>query len=117
MNENISLTATIFITDKCNLACKYCYEENKQYQTIKKEYIDKFIDLIYTEPQYSKRKYIILDFIGGEALLEWPLMEYAMTRFLAKGRELHHPWITKHRFTFFIRPTEHSLENPLYETS
>ena len=36
MNENISLTATIFITDRCNLACKYCYEENKQYQTIKK---------------------------------------------------------------------------------
>lgn len=101
MNENISLTATIFITDKCNLACKYCYEENKQYQTIKKEYIDKFIDLLYTEPQYSKRKYIVLDFIGGEALLEWSLMEYAMTRFLEKGRELHHPWVTEHRFTFF----------------
>lgn len=101
MNENISLTATIFITDKCNLACKYCYEENKQYQTIKKEYIDKFIDLIYTEPQYSKRKCIVLDFIGGEALLEWPLMEYAMTRFLEKGRELHHPWVTQRRFTFF----------------
>ena len=101
MNENISITATIFITDKCNLACKYCYEENKQYQTIKKEYIDKFIDLLYTEPQYSKRKYIVLDFIGGEALLEWSLMEYAMTRFLEKGRELHHPWVTEHRFTFF----------------
>ena len=101
MNENISLTATIFITDKCNLACKYCYEENKQYQTIKKEYIDKFIDLIYTEPQYSKRKYIVLDFIGGEALLEWQLMEYAMTKFLEKGRELHHPWVTEYRFTFF----------------
>lgn len=101
MNENISLTATIFITDKCNLACKYCYEENKQYQTIKKEYIDKFIDLIYTEPQYSKRKYIILDFIGGEALLEWQLMEYAMTKFLEKGQELHHPWVTERRFTFF----------------
>lgn len=101
MNENISLTATIFITDKCNLACKYCYEENKQYQTTKKEYIDKFIDLIYTEPQYSKRKYIILDFIGGEALLEWKLMEYAMTKFLEKGRELHHPWVTEHRFIFF----------------
>ena len=101
MNENISITATIFITDKCNLACKYCYEENKQYQTIKKEYIDKFIDLLYTEPKYSKRKYIVLDFIGGEALLEWSLMEYAMTRFLEKGRELHHPWVTEHRFTFF----------------
>ena len=56
MNENISITATIFITDKCNLACKYCYEENKQYQTIKKEYIDKFIDLLYTISIHAPRR-------------------------------------------------------------
>lgn len=101
MDENISLTATVFITDKCNLACKYCYEENKQYQTTKKAYIDKFVDLLYTEPKYCNRKYIVVDFIGGEALLEWPLMEYAMNKFLEKGNELFHPWVTEKRFTFF----------------
>lgn len=97
----LPLTATIFITDKCNLACKYCYEENKQFKTNKKEYIDKFINLLYTDPQYKDRESIILDFIGGEALIEWPLMEYAMKTFLNKGRELNHHWVVDKRFIFF----------------
>lgn len=96
-----TLTATIFITDKCNLACKYCYEKNKQFQTIKKEYIDKFIDLLYTSPMYCNRDNIILDFIGGEALLEWQLIEYSIQKFLEKGKELKHSWVINHKYVFF----------------
>ena len=112
MNDNMALTATIFITDKCNLACKYCYEENKQYKTIKAEYIDRFIDLLYHEPRYCNRKQIVLDFIGGEALLEWQLMEHAMNRFIEVGKNLHHPWITENRFIFFNTSNGTLFDNP-----
>lgn len=101
MKRSIPLTATIFITDKCNLACKYCYEANKQYNKNTVDNIDKFIDILYSDKRYSKFDSIILDFIGGEALLETDLMAHAINKFVEVGTRLKHPWITEHRFQCF----------------
>lgn len=84
-----TLTATIFITDKCNLACKYCYETNKQFTIIRKEYIDKFLALCFYSNSFENYDSIILDFIGGEAILEWKLMEYAMILFTKLNNSTH----------------------------
>lgn len=97
----MGLTATIFVTDKCNLACKYCYEANKQYQTNTVENIDKFINLLYTNEMYSKFDSIVFDFIGGEALLETDLMAHAIDKFIETGKRLNHPWITQGKYQCF----------------
>lgn len=110
--ENMPLTATIFVTDKCNLACKYCYEENKQFQTTTKENIYDFIHFLFEDPQYSKRPYLILDFIGGEALLEWPLMEYGIKLFLSEGKRRKHPWVINHRFSLSTCTNGTLFSNP-----
>lgn len=55
----------IHLTDKCNLRCKYCYE-NKKEKDIKIEYIKDLID--YETDQ--KNKYSVISFYGGEPLLK-----------------------------------------------
>ena len=55
----------IHLTDKCNLRCKYCYE-NKKESDIPFEYIKDLID--YELEQ--KNKYSIINFYGGEPLLK-----------------------------------------------
>lgn len=107
-----ALTATVFITDKCNLACKYCYEENKEFKTNTKENIEKFIRFLYEDENYASRKRIIFDFIGGEALLEWPLMEYAMRRFVEEGRARNHPWVAERKFIFTVTTNGTLFGNP-----
>lgn len=97
---SIALTATILVTDRCNLACKYCYEEDKQFETTKKEYIDKFIEMLYSDEYYSSFEQVILEFIGGEALLEYELVGYAMSKFMEVGREYNHHWIKEGNHVF-----------------
>lgn len=54
----------IHLTDKCNLRCKYCYE-NKKEKDIDFEYIKNLVDYEIAQ----KNKYSIISFYGGEPLL------------------------------------------------
>jgi uncharacterized protein len=96
-----TLSTTIFLTDKCNLACSYCYEPNKEYKTISRDDIVKFIKLLFDTPAYSSRKKIQLDFIGGEPLLEPDLIDFSIECFFAEGKRRNHPWIQCENFTIF----------------
>ena len=104
-----TLTATIFVTDTCNLACKYCYEKDKKSNENTKSNIDRFLNLIMTDKHFDKFDSLILDFIGGEALLKFPLMEYAMTEFLVKGKQLNHRFLKD--FKFFTSTNGTLFEN------
>lgn len=104
-----SLTATIFITDKCNLACKYCYEKDKATNINNTRNIDKFLNLILTNKRFSEFDSIVIDFIGGEALLEYSLMEYAMEAFIMKCKSLNHKFLKN--FTFFVSTNGTLFEN------
>ena len=95
-----TLTATIFITDKCNLACKYCYEKDKATNVNTEKNIDRFLNLILTNKRFESYDSIIVDFIGGEALLEYPLMEYAMESFIMKCKSMNHKFLKA--FAFFV---------------
>ena len=63
-------TITFIVTSDCNLRCKYCYvvakENNKRmhFSTAKK-----FIDYLMSD-KLNRSKKVVLDFIGGEPLLE-----------------------------------------------
>lgn len=59
----------IHLTQRCNLRCKYCYE-NKNEKEISFENIQKLIDNEIKE----KRDYVVLTFYGGEPLLRKDLI-------------------------------------------
>ena len=76
------ITSYIFLTDECNLNCKYCFEEKpKEYHNITKEDADEIAEIISrnaskrTYKEGGERPYQIF-FYGGEPLLKSEVMFY-----------------------------------------
>lgn len=99
----ISKVVTFQVTDACNLACTYCYQINKGTRKMSMEVAKKYIDLLLTGDKgfdnyvgIEHTPGIVLDFIGGEPLLEVELMDQIIDYFRAKALELNHPWAEKY---------------------
>lgn len=89
------LTVTINTTEDCNMRCKYCYEISKRKKSINYEKCKKFIDLIITDENYLKfdanermadcwKHGLILDFIGGDALMNVDICDKVLTYLIYK---------------------------------
>lgn len=73
---------TFQVTNQCNLRCDYCYEHHKGPESMSLETGKRIVDLLirmWEEDKpggfiSKKTKTVILDFIGGEPLLEAPLI-------------------------------------------
>ena len=127
--EEKGLNVTINTTEDCNMRCKYCYEINKRAHSIPFEYCKKFIDLIIDDddpcgfdlcPDESGahrnlyQEGILLDFIGGDALMDVDVVDKTMTYFINKlmiSKSKHAQiWRNHYRFslssngTLFTRP-------------
>lgn len=101
-DENVRLLArnvTFQVTDTCNLACSYCYQINKGTRKMSFEIAKKFIDLIlsgekgfseYVNPKTSPA--LILEFIGGEPMLEVNLIDKIIEYFQQQALALESPW-------------------------
>ena len=63
------LEATFQVTEACTLACSYCYQGSKSPKIMTLDTAKKYIDTIFNEFKDNKLA-IILDFIGGEPLLQ-----------------------------------------------
>lgn len=91
-------TVTYQVTDRCSLMCSYCYQHNKGKRSMSFETAKKFTDLLFDEEKNNgyitleKSPFIILDFIGGEPLLEIELIDKIVDYFLDKAIQLQHPW-------------------------
>ena len=92
--------ATIQVTEDCNLKCSYCYQHSKTNKKMTFETAKIFIDKILSNDDGIKeyidienKKGLILDFIGGEPLLEIDLIEQITNYFINKLIELNHPWL------------------------
>lgn len=97
------VTCTFNTTEDCNLRCKYCYEINKKPRNLDFSYAKKFIDLIVDHPEKFNQKTqkllekgIIMDFIGGDSLMD-PLLlsriiDYFATRILASDMSCKNRW-------------------------
>lgn len=74
----------LYFTNKCNLACTYCYEDlpGRPPQILTKDQIKQSIDSILAREDPKHQTLIVL--FGGEATLEWEnvcfAMEYAFER-------------------------------------
>lgn len=99
-----SISITFQVTDNCNLACTYCYQINKGKHVMPLSVAQKFIDMLLENNEYTKQ-YIdtentiacILDFIGGEPLLEIDLIDDIIQYFVKRAIELNHPWQYNYR--------------------
>jgi uncharacterized protein len=98
-------TVTLSITHQCQLRCKYCYEANKNSEHMTKEIATQAIDFLFDKTKmdgYIDDKVtpgIILEFIGGEPLLEIDLINYATEYFKFKAFEKDSPWASNYRFS------------------
>lgn len=79
---SIARAITFQITNQCNLCCSYCYEHNKKCGAMNihtaKKCIDRIFDMYEANDSdfiNKDTKAIVLDFIGGEPLLEAKLIE------------------------------------------
>lgn len=100
--EQAGLHITINTTEDCNLRCKYCYETNKQPKSINFEYCKKFIDDLLNDEDpcgallegtndlergtllASYNDGLILEFIGGDALIDVQLLDKILSYFVMK---------------------------------
>lgn len=92
-------TITFQVTEDCSLKCTYCYQINKSKKVMSFEDAKKFIDLLIKESHdensvyhVSKTRSVILEFIGGEPLLETNLIRRIIEYFKYKTISEHHPW-------------------------
>jgi radical SAM peptide maturase (CXXX-repeat target family)/CXXX repeat peptide maturase len=90
---------TFIVTEDCNLRCKYCYITHKQSNKIMDfETAKKFIDYFLTAP-IKRNPAIVLEFIGGEPLIETSLIDKITDYFKVKSYELNNSWYWNYRIS------------------
>jgi sulfatase maturation enzyme AslB (radical SAM superfamily) len=79
----------LYFTNKCNLACTYCYEDlpGRPPQIMTREEIRSSIDAIIARENPDNQTLIVL--FGGEATLEWENVCYAMDYAYSKKNNVH----------------------------
>lgn len=79
----------LYFTNKCNLACTYCYEDlpGRPPQILTKEQIETSIDTIIKRENPDNQTLIVL--FGGEPTLEWENVNYAMKYAFLKKKNIH----------------------------
>jgi sulfatase maturation enzyme AslB (radical SAM superfamily) len=89
-----SAVNTIYFTNKCNLACTYCYEDlaNRPPQILSKEEIRKSVDMVFEREDPNSQSLFVL--FGGEPTLEWDNVCYLMEYAYEKKKKVHFNMIT-----------------------
>lgn len=102
-NRILSRTVTWQVTDRCNLACTYCYQINKSVRRMRLEDGKKFVDMLLDGDEringyinVANSPAIVLEFIGGEPFLEVELIDQIVDYFKLQCVLRRHPWATKH---------------------
>lgn len=118
-------TVTFVVTEDCTLRCSYCYECHKNRNNkMSFETAKKCIDLLFEEDLNGSELFgeenasaLILDFIGGEPLLEIELIDKTVEYFLTKAVELNHRWKTEYMISmisngtqYFTKPVQDFIE-------
>ena len=97
---------TIQVTDDCCLNCSYCYQINKGHRMMSQETMRDIIDFLFKMYDEDKpntiinkhTKGIILEFMGGEPLMNIDLIHYGSKYFIEQCIQKNHPWLTNFKF-------------------
>lgn len=105
--EYKGLNITLNITEDCNCACLYCYEVDKKPSDLPLEYAERFIDLILkekdpigvigTEYEWILNQGLVIDLIGGDALMKPDLCDKILQHFIFKSNTINHKWANRWR--------------------
>lgn len=94
--KNISF----IVTERCQLACKYCYEVGKDYSSdMTFETAKRAVDLILCNDEICNKSAVIWDFIGGEPLLMIDLVSKISDYIIERTKELNHRWKDAYLFS------------------
>ena len=88
----------LHITHDCNLACKYCFAEEGEYHTGKRELMSYEVGkqaLDFLVANSGSRRNLEVDFFGGEPLMNWQVVK----DLVAYGRSLEKEHDKNFRFT------------------
>ena len=104
-NKQLTYNITFQVTDNCNLCCTYSYQHNKGKHSMNFETAKKFIDLLLN-PDFMTTQWCdsrnsiaaIIEFIGGEPLLEIDLIEQISDYFIEQCILQNHPWQYNYMF-------------------
>ena len=96
---------TFQVTDDCCLKCSYCYQTHKGHKMMTKKIAKEIIDLLFKlyddndeDAVINHHTYgLVLDFIGGEPLMNVEVMDYVMEYFIQQCSEKDHIWLTNFR--------------------
>lgn len=101
------LNVTFHTTQNCNLRCKYCYEVHKGPGDLKFEYAQKFINDLLDDPdpcgvvgtpsEWLMHRGVILDFIGGDALINPKFIDDVLKYFMYQTVMRRHRWANNWR--------------------
>lgn len=108
-NDGMAQTLTFIVTEDCNLRCKYCYVTHKSKNKVMKlETAIKFIDYILEDTKFIKSEAVILDFIGGEPLLEASLIDQICDYFKTKTYKLRNQWYWNYKISISTNGVNYS---------
>lgn len=79
----------LYFTNKCNLACTYCYEdlEGRPAQILSQENIRDSVDAILARENPNEQTLFVM--FGGEVTLEWENAVYCMEYAYSKKKNVH----------------------------
>ena len=104
-------TITFVITQDCNLRCKYCYMTNKNNSNVMTiETGERAIDYFLTHTELFVADAVVIDFIGGEPLLEIELIDHLTDYFKLRAYELNHKWFSMYRISISTNGILYSTE-------
>ena len=101
-NDIRTKNITFVVTEACNLNCSYCYETHKTGRRMTKEVAKQSVDFLFDKQkingyyEFDDSVAVILEFIGGEPLLEIDLIDYIVEYFKFKAFEVGSPWASNY---------------------
>lgn len=82
---DIENSAVIILSQMCNLACTYCYAQETRSKTVlSKNIAKKAIDAVFVN-NMGKKSFVFIG--GGEPLITWDLLEWALNYIHYKGKK------------------------------
>jgi uncharacterized protein len=86
-------SVTFIVTEACQLQCHYCYLTGKNTaHRMELPVAQRTIDYLLTDTKRFPERGLLLDFIGGEPLLEIELIEQICDHFKIQAYERGHRW-------------------------
>lgn len=109
--DEMAQTVTFIVTEDCNLRCEYCYISHKEVgKVMSLKVACDFIDFLLNM-KTVKSPAVILEFIGGEPLLEVDLIDKICDYFKKEAYRKQDKWYWNYRISICTNGVNYSDEN------